>query len=61
VQPCRHTNSETFSALKGLCDTRIYTVLNLEMVKVRENETALRKLSGGTAQLRIFEGTPIVI
>ena len=27
------------------------------MLEVRENEIALRKLSGGTAQLRTLEGT----
>jgi len=27
------------------------------MLEVRENETSLRKLSGGTAQLRTLEGT----
>jgi len=36
----------TFPALKGLCD------IKLSMLEVRETEVALRKLSGGTAQLR---------
>jgi len=29
------------------------------MLEVRENEIALRKMSGGTARLRISEGTLI--
>jgi len=36
---------------KGLCDIFIYRI-KLRMLEVRENEIALRKLSGGTAQLR---------
>jgi len=50
AQPCRHTNSEAFPALKGyaICTYRI----KFRMLEVRENETSLRKLSGGTAQLR---------
>jgi len=31
--------------------------INLGMLEVRENEIALRKLSGGTAQLRTLAGT----
>jgi len=50
------TNSEAFLRLKGLCD--IYTVyiyiyrIKFRLCEVRENEIALRKLSGGAAQLR---------
>ena len=49
AQPCRHTNSEAFPALRGyaIC---IYSI-KFRMLEVRENETSLRKLSGGTAQL----------
>jgi len=31
--------------------------IKCRMFEVRENEIALRKLSGGTAQLRTLEGT----
>jgi len=31
AQPRKHTTSEAFQALKGLCD--IYTILNLEYCK----------------------------
>jgi len=53
AQPYRHTTSETFQALKG-CAT--YTTV-FETFEVRENEIALRKLSGATAHLRTLEGT----
>jgi len=51
AQPCRHTNSEAFPALKRLCDVYIPS-----MLEVRKNEISLRKLSGGSAQLRTLEG-----
>jgi len=37
----------------------VYTVhsIKFRMLEVRENEIALRNLSGGTAQLRTVEGT----
>jgi len=31
------------------------------MLEVRENETSLRKLSGGTAQLHTLEGTLLAV
>jgi len=49
------TNTEELPSLKGLCE--VYTQrIKFRMLTVRENETALRKLSGGTAQLRTLEG-----
>jgi len=56
AQPCRHTTSEAFPTLKGLCDVCIYCI-KFSMLEVHENEMALRKFSGGTAQLRTLEGT----
>ena len=44
------TNSAAFQALKGLCDIYIYRI-KCRMSQVRENDVALRKFSGGTAQL----------
>ena len=56
AQPCRHTNSEAFPTLKGLCDICIYLIA-FRMLEVRDHEIALRKLSDGAAQLRTLEGT----
>jgi len=47
VQSCRHTKSEAFAALKGLCDIYVYRI-KFGMMDVREDEIALRKLFGGT-------------
>jgi len=46
------TTSEAFQSLKRLCD--------ICSIKVRENEIALRKLSGDTAHLRTLEVSLIV-
>jgi len=56
AQPCRHIKSEAFPTLKGLCDIYVYGI-KFSMLDVPENEKALLKLSGGTAQLRSLEGT----
>jgi len=38
----------------------LYTYrVKFRMLEVRENEIALRKLSGGTVQLRTLEGTMV--
>jgi len=42
--------------VKRVCDVYIYRI-KFRMLEVRENEIALRKMSGGTAQLRTLEGT----
>jgi len=52
----RHTNSDAFPTLKWLCDIYIYRI-KFRMLEMRENEVALREVSGGTAQLRTLEGT----
>jgi len=59
AQPCRHTTSEAFQALQGLCDIYIYILYDITfgMLQGRENDISLRKWSGGTAQLRTLEGT----
>jgi len=56
AQPCRNATNEAFLTLKGLCDVYTYRI-KFRMLVVRENEIALRKMSGVTAQLRILEGT----
>jgi len=38
----------------------IFAVLKFRMLEVRANETALRKLSDGTAQLHTIDGTLVV-
>jgi len=47
AQPCRHTTNETFRALERLRD-----IIKFGLLQVSENEIPLRKLSGGTVQLR---------
>jgi len=37
-----------------------YAIYKFRMLEVRENETLLRKLSGGNAQLRTLEGTLVM-
>ena len=51
AQPYGNATSEAFLTLKGLCDVYIYRI-KFRMLEVRENEITLRKMSGGTAQLR---------
>jgi len=52
----RHTASEAFPTLKVLCAICKHAVLTSKVLEVRENEIALRKLSGCTAQFCTLEG-----
>jgi len=56
AQPCRHTTSEAFQALKVLCDIYIYYI-KFGMLQVRENEISLRKWSLVVLRMRTLEGT----
>jgi len=50
------TNSEAFPALEGQCDIYIHRIKFI-MLEVRENEIAVRKLSGGSAHAQLRGNT----
>jgi len=61
MQLRNHADAQTVKLSQRWKGYAIYTNrIKFRMLAVRENEIALRKMSGATAQLRTLEGTLLV-